>query len=162
MTRTSGPDPSTPQCPVEGSAALLVVLRWQASHRGSDHRIGESRLEAPRDRVPDRLFEVHEQPSIGHRPGECETPDTGVVVAEADHLGPIKPREPHEQAVQARERLIPVAWDGAPDADPGRIEARPTPLIVVPVPVPDEDVHQAGGEECPGVDPMARVVFKML
>ncbi len=154
--------PPPPQRSGEGRAVLLEVLGRQASHGEVDHRIGEPTLDRPCDRVPHRLLEVHQKPSIGHLAGEREAPDTRIVVAEADQLRPVEPREPHEQAVQARECLVPVSWDGAPDAEPSGIEARPAPLIVMPVPVPDKDVHQPGGEERPGVDPMARVVLEML
>src|SRR5205823_11409354 len=151
-----------PQCPVEGSAALLVVLRWQPPHRGSDHRIGESRLEARRDRVPNRLFEVHEQASIRDLARVGETPDAGVVVSEADDLGPVEPGEPYENAIEASERLIAVPGDGSPPTDAARIEARPAPLVAMPVPVADEHVHEPRGEERAGVNAVARVVFEML
>src|SRR5213076_2832979 len=127
----------SPQCPVEGSAALLVVLGWQPPHRGSDHRIGESRLEAPRDRVPNRLFEVDEQASIQDLAREREAPDAGVVVAEADDLRPVKPGEPYEKAVEASERLIAVAGDGSPPAAARRSDARPAPPGLRAVPRAD-------------------------
>ena len=93
---------------------------------------------------------------------EGETPDTGIVVGEADDLRLVEARQPHEHAVEARERLIAVARDRAPPMNVGGIEARPAPLILVPVPVPDENVHQAGGQKRARVHPVARAPLEVL
>ena len=109
--------PPAPQRPGEGGSVLLEVLGGQPPHGAVDHRIGEPCLEGSRDRVPHRLLEILEEPSVGDLTGEGETPDAGVVVAEADQLGPVESREPHQEPVQTRERLVAVPRDGAPDMD---------------------------------------------
>src|SRR6185437_13222053 len=91
-----------------------------------------------------------------------EAPDARVLVAEADELGPVVSGEIQEHAVEARERLVPIARDGTPPVHITGIEARPAPLVLMPVPVPDEDVHQARCEIGARVDPIAGAVLEVL
>src|SRR3989454_8348177 len=100
--------PPAPQRPGEGGSVLLEVLGGQPPHGAVDHRIGEPCLEGSRDRVPHRLLEILEEPSVGDLTGEGETPDAGVVVAEADDLGPVEPRrsEEHTSELQSPCNLV--------------------------------------------------------
>src|SRR5207247_10006161 len=92
-------------------------------------------------------LEIDEETPVGHLAGEREAPDARVVVPESDDLRLVEAREPHQQTVETRERLVAVAPDGTPTVDRGGIETGPAPLAVMPVPVPDEHVHQPGGTD---------------
>src|SRR5439155_14519380 len=93
---------------------------------------------------------------------EGEAPYARIIVAEADELGPIEAGEPHQHAVETCERLVAVARYRTPQAEARRVEPRPAPLVLVPVPVADQDVHQAGGEVGPGVDTVAGMGRQVL
>src|SRR3989454_9074342 len=82
------------------------------------------------------------------------------VVANPDDLRLIEARKPHQHAVEARECLVAVPRDRPPPMDARRIEPRPAPLVLMPVPVPDEHIHEPGGKERARVDPVARTTLE--
>src|SRR5207245_7655199 len=123
---------------------------------------GETCLEHLRDGVPNGSLEIDEETPVRHLAGEGEAPDARVVVAKPDDLRLIEARKPHQHAVEARECLVAVPRDRPPPMDARRIEPRPAPLVLMPVPVPDEHIHEPGGKERARVDPVARTTLEML
>ena len=124
-------------------------------HRPVDHRVRQAGLEGRRHRVPHGLLEIGQHAAIQRSPVPRQTHEVRVAIAEAHDVGVVIARDPWEQAVQPRKRLVPVARDRPPDVNGVLVESSPAPLVRVAVPVADQDVDQPRREERPRVHAMA-------
>ena len=146
----------------QAGAVARVILGRDPMDRRRDDGITQPALQRGGDRIPHRLLEVHQQPSVEHARVPGQPHHVGVTVAEADDVGLIEAREPREKAVELGERLVAVARDGPPHVPVVLLEPRPAPLVGVPVPVANVDVEQTRSEKGPRVDPVTRAVPQVL
>jgi hypothetical protein len=131
-------------CPV-----TLEVLGRHAPRGPLDHLVRDLGLELAGHLHPGRALEPGQELAILLPPVPREPLHAGVVVVVVLEDGRAATREPQDEALVARERLVTVVGDG----DPGRPirEPRPTPLVAVAVPVADQDVEEPRLQEGAGV-----------
>ena len=84
-----------------------------------------------------------------------EPNDAGVIVTEADQLGIRYSRQGGKETIVANEGLVAVLRDGDPACDRLVVEACPSPLSTVSVPIADEEVEQPCVQKRASVHPVA-------
>ncbi|MBK8004961.1 MAG: hypothetical protein IPK12_13775 [Gemmatimonadetes bacterium] len=142
-----------------GLAVERHVFGRHPPHRRLDDRVRDGRLHLGHDRVPGRPLQLGQEGAVQLPAVPCEPQHVRVLGTEINELRQPDPSEAEEQAVVADHGEIAVARDGLPAVGERVAEAGPRPLVPVPVPVADEDVHQARREERPGIHPVVRALL---